>query len=542
MQVRRRTARAALATVLATTLAISLAACKGGGGASAGGGTTGVVSIGISEPQHLIPTDTTDANGGQVLAALFTPLVVFDKGGKPVPEQADAITSTDSKVWTIRIKRGYTFHNGENVTADSYLRSWNFGAYGPNGQNANPFFDKIEGYGAMNPSDKKTPVAHTLSGLKKIDDYTFQVTLSAPYSEFPSLLGYTSFLPLPTAAFDATGHIAVGFEDSIVGDGPFELRSAWAHDQSIQVERYEKFPGTKPRVGKIDFKIYQDPSTAYSDVLTNTLDVLRAVPSANLGTAAADFSTRYQHSPSSAFQFLAFPTYDAEFADVRVRKAISMAIDRDQIVKTLFAGSQTSARSFVSPIVPGYRENTCADACAYNPSAAKELYKQANGPAKVQITYNADGGHKEWVDATCGQIARNLGIKCVAQPEAKLADLLTKVRGKTPGVGMFRLGWVMDYPSMEDYLTPLYSTRGSSNYYGYSNTKFDQLVAQGAAQANADTSIKLYQQAEDILAQDLPVIPLRFQQNNFVFSTNVQNVTMDVYGYVNLTEITTSAG
>jgi oligopeptide transport system substrate-binding protein len=160
----------------------------------------------------------------------------------------------------------------------------------------------------------------------------------------------------------------------------------------------------------------------------------------------------------------------------------------------------------------------------------------------VQITYNADGGHKEWVEATCIQLNRNLGIKCVAQAESKLADLLTKVRGKTPGVGMFRLGWVMDYPSMEDYLTPLYSTHGSSNYYGYNNADFDKLVTQGAQQPSADASLKIYQQAEDILAQDLPVIPLRFSQNNFVFSTNVQNVTMDLYGYVNLTEITTSAG
>jgi oligopeptide transport system substrate-binding protein len=270
--------------------------------------------------------------------------------------------------------------------------------------------------------------------------------------------------------------------------------------------------------------------------------VLRAVPSANLATAEADFRNRYQHSPSSAFQFLAFPTYDPGFADVRVRKAISMAMDRDEISKTIFAGSQTSAHSVVSPVVPGYRENTCGEACAYNPAKAKDLYKQANGPNKLQITYNADGGHKEWIDATCRQITRSLGVPCVGQPETKLADLLNKVRGKTPGVGMFRLGWVMDYPSMEDYLTPLYSTRGSSNYYGYSNKAFDQLIAQGAAQPNADASIKLYQQAEDILVQDLPVIPLRFAQNNFVFSTNVQNVTMDLYGYVNLTEITTSAG
>lgn len=539
MQVRRLAGR----TAVATALTLSLVACSGGPGTTPGGGTAGVISIGISEPQHLIPSDTTDANGGQVLAALFTPLVVFDKGGKPVPEQAESVTTTDSKVWTIRIKRGYTFHNGEPVTSDSYLRAWQFAAYGPNGQNANGFFARIDGYAAMNPADKKAaPSARSLAGLKKVDDYAFQVTLSAPYSEFSSELGYTAFLPLPTTAFDATGHIARGFEDAIVGDGPFELRGPWAHDQSIQVRRYDKYPGDKPKIGKIDFKIYQDPTTAYSDVLTNTLDVLRAVPTPNLATAAGDFGARYQHSPSSAFNFLAFPTYDSDFADVRVRKAISMAIDRDQIVKTVFAGSQTSARSFVSPVVPGYRENTCGDACKFDPAAAKELYKQANGPNRVQITYNSDGGHKEWVEATCNQLNRNLGVKCTAQAEAKLADLLPKLRDKTPGVGMFRLGWVMDYPSMEDYLTPLYTSRGSSNYYGYSNPQFDQLVAQGAAQPSADASLKIYQQAEDILARDLPVIPLRFATNNFVFSTNVQNVTMDLYGYVNLTEITTSAG
>jgi peptide/nickel transport system substrate-binding protein/oligopeptide transport system substrate-binding protein len=524
-------------------MVLSLASCSRGPGAVTGGGTSGVVSIGISEPQHLVPPDTTDANGGQVLAALFTPLVVFDKSGKPIPEQAESITSSDSKVWTIRIKRDYTFHNGEAVTSDSYLRAWQFGAYGPNGQSANAFYDKIDGYAAMNPEKKgAAPTAKALSGLKKVDDYTFQVKLSAPYSEFPSLLGYTAFLPLPTVAFDATGHIARGFEDSIIGDGPFKLRSPWAHDQSIQLQRYTAFPGTQPKVDKIDFKIYQDLTTAYSDVLTNTLDVLRAVATPNLGTATADFGPRYQHSPSSAFQFIAFPTYDSDFADVRVRKAISMAIDRDQMVKTIFAGSQASARSFVSPVVPGYRENTCGDACKYDPAAAKDLYKQAGGPNRVQITYNVDGGHKEWVEAVCNQLNRNLGVKCVAQAEAKFADLLPKLQNKTPGVGMFRLAWVMDYPSMENYLNPLYTTRGSSNYYGYSNPQFDQVVAQGAQQPTADASIKLYQQAEDILARDLPVIPLRFGQNSYVFSTNVQNVSVDLYGYVNLTEITTSAG
>jgi oligopeptide transport system substrate-binding protein len=538
MHVRRVTARVAVAVVAAATLA----ACSGGAGGGSAGAATAAVSIGIAEPTHLIPTNTTDSAGVQVLGALFTPLVTFDKNGKPVPEQAESITTTDSRVWTVRLKKGYTFHNGEPVTSDSYLRAWNFGAYGPNGQDDNPYFAKISGYAAMNPHDPKAaPTAQTLAGLKRIDALTFQVVLSAPYSDFPSALGYTAFLPLPTAAFDATGHIARGFEDQLIGDGPFKMRDVWAHDQSIEVERYDAFPGRRPKIGKIDFKIYQDLGTAYSDALTNTLDVLPNVPTPNLATAAADFGNRYQHSASSAFQFLAFPTYDPDYANVNVRRAISMAIDRDEIVKTVFGNSQSAARSFVSPVLPGYRANTCGDACRFNPAAAKDLYKQSGGPSKLQITYNADGGHKEWVEATCNMLARNLGVKCVAQAEAKFADLLPKLKNHSPGVGMFRLGWVMDYPSMEDYLTPLYSTTGSSNYYGYSNPQFDQLVAQGSQQPTTAAAIKLYQQAEDVLAKDMPVIPLRFGQNNFVHSTSVSNVSVDLFGDVDLYAITTSA-
>jgi len=102
---------------------------------------------------------------------------------------------------------------------------------------------------------------------------------------------------------------------------------------------------------------------------------------------------------------------------------------------------------------------------------------------------------------------------------------------------MFRMGWVMDYPSMENYLGPLYSTTGSSNYYGYSNPQFDTLVAEGAAAPSPDESIKKYQAAEDILAQDMPVIPLRFAQNNFGHSTKVRNVEIDLYSRVDLTNI-----
>ncbi|MEO3742214.1 ABC transporter substrate-binding protein [Plantactinospora sp. B5E13] len=538
MQVRRLAAWTALP--LAATL--GLAACGGGG--SGESDANAVVSVQIGEPQHLIPTNTNESSGNQVLSALFTPLVKYDAQNKPYEVAAESVTSGDNKVWTVKLKDGFTFHNGEKVTADSYINAWNYGAYGPNGQGNGYFFEKIEGYDALNPADPDgegpqkapEPTAKTLTGLKKVDDLTFTVTLSKPYTEFKTILGYTAFYPLPQAAFSAPGVIKEGFEDAPIGDGPFKMKGTWQHDAKIEVERYDAYPGDKPKIQGAEFRIYQQLSAAYADVQSDNLDVIVTVPTENLSTAAADLGDRLQKSPASSFQFIGFPTYQDEFSKPEVRKAISMAIDRDEIIKSVFKDSQVSARSFVSPVVAGYRDNTCGEACEFDPAKAKAAYQAAGGPAQIKITYNGDGGHKDWVDATCNQLKANLGVDCVGTAEPKFSDLLTKVDNKQP-VGLIRLGWLMDYPSMENYLGPLYTTNGSSNYYGYSNPTFDQLVAEGAAAATPEAAITKYQQAEDILAKDMPVIPLRFGQNVFAHSTKVKNVEVDLFQVVDMTKI-----
>ncbi len=526
---------------------VGLAACGSSGGGSGGSGGTpnpsGIVSIGIGEPQHLLPSNSTDTNGNQVLVALFDPLVRYDAQNKPVEFAANSITTTNSKVWDIKLNPAYKFSNGDPVTSQDYINAWNYAAYAPNGQGTNYYFAHIEGYDTLNPANtKSTPVAKTMNGLKVISPTEFQVTLATPYADFKTSLGYTAFLPLPKQAFTSSGTIVPGFEDHLIGDGAFKMTAAgWQHNKEIDVVRTSTYGGTAvPKIGGVDFRSYGDLSTAYRDVQTGALDILPNPATADLANAQADFGDRYKHSPSSAFQFLAFPTYDKNYSNVNVRKAISMAIDRDAIIRTIFSNTQVSARSFVSPVLPGYRANVCGTPCTYDPVAAKALYTANGGPASLTITYNADGGHKEWVEATCNQLEQNLGVNCISNPVPQFADLLTQVEQKKPGIGMFRLGWVMDYPSMEDYLTPLYSTHGSSNYYGYSNPQFDQLVQTGSQQPTQDAAIKFYQQAENILAQDLPVIPLRFGQNNFVFSTFMSNVNMDLFSNVVLYNLTTT--
>jgi len=503
-----------------------------------------VVSIGIGEPKRLIPSTATESNGAEVVNALFTPLVEYDEAFRPVEVAAESITTTDNRVWTIRLRPGWRFHNGEPVTADSYINAWNAGAYGPNAHDGNYFFEKIAGYADLNPTDaRQAPKAWKLSGLVKQDDLTFEVTLNAPYVNFKSMLGYTAFLPLPLAAFGdvATNSFNPAYEQAPIGQGPFRMKGTWQHDQFIETERYPEYAGPdRPKVAGVLFKIYLQQTTQYQDLLAGQLDIVPIVPLENMSSVRADLGDRFLQAPSSTFQFLAFPTFDRKFAKVEIRRAISMALDREEIIRTIFLNSQSPARSFVSPIVPGYRPNTCGEACEFNPQTAKALFDAHGGAAavggRIEIAYNVDGGHKPWVDASCHQIRRNLGVDCVGNPQPKFAELLTMVEKKQP-VGMFRMGWVFDYPAMENYLGPLYTTTGSSNYYGYSNPEFDRLVAQGDRASTPEDATRFYQQAEDILARDMPVIPLRFDRNNSGHSTRVKSVEMDLFRRVVLSRL-----
>ncbi|GIG89561.1 peptide ABC transporter substrate-binding protein [Plantactinospora endophytica] len=527
----------------ATAIMLLAAGCSGGGDETSA--ADAVISIGLGEPQHLIPSNTTESNGAEVLAALFTPLIDFDADNKPYTVAAESVESTDNKVWTIKLKDGYTFHNGEKVVADNYINAWNHAAYGPNGNGGSYFFERIEGYkdlqskdpdGEEGPQKAPDPAAKTMTGLKKVDDLTFTVTLSEPFSGWRSVMGYTVFYPLPNAAFASEGVLKEDYEQAPIGNGPFKMKGTWQHDSKIETEAYADYAGEKPKVGGVTYKIYQEQTAQYADLMGGALDVVTQIPIENLASAPADLGDRFKTGPNSVFQFVGFPTFLPQYSKVEVRKAISMAINRKEITDNVFRGSQSPATSFVSPAVAGYRENSCGAPCTYDPAKAKADYEAAGGPKQIKITYNADGGHKAWVDATCNQLKTNLGVDCVGVGEPKFADLLTKVE-KKEDVGMIRLGWIMDYPLMENYLGPLYGTGGSSNYYGYSNPEFDNLVKQGSAAPTEDEAIKLWQQAEDILARDMPVIPLRLGQNVYGHSERVKNVEVDKFQKVEILKI-----
>ena len=214
------------------------------------------------------------------------------------------------------------------------------------------------------------------------------------------------------------------------------------------------------------FKIYQDSDAAYNDVLANNLDVTDEIPASALidDKYKSDLPDRNAQKATGAIQNVAFApaTVDPLYADPKLRQAISMAIDRETIIKQIFNGTREPATGWVSPVVDGYKADQCGEFCKFDPAKAKALYEEAGGfkGDKMTLSYNADAAHKDWTEATCNSIKQTLGVECQAVGVVDFATFRQQV-GDRKMKGMFRNGWVMDYPSIENFMTPLYGTKAA---------------------------------------------------------------------------------
>lgn len=498
----------------------------------------GSITVQLGEPQHgLVPTNTAESEGTEVLNALFAGLVDYNiDTNKPENRVAESITSADNKVWTIKIKPDYTFHNGEKVTASSFVDAWNYGANQKNAQEAIPFFDKIEGSEELAPGEGKEPTAETLKGLKVVDDTTFEVTLKVPFAQFPTMLGYNSYYPLPKAFFSDPK----AFDDAPIGNGPFMMDGKWEHNQQIKVKRYDAFPDHDgdALLDSVTFKIYEKLDTAYNDLRAGAIDITDKLPVSAMGTVQKDFPGRTTSVAESSVGYLGFPiATNPVYANPDLRKAISMAIDRKTLNEKIFSGTRPPADDFISPIIPGYRQGICGEACTYNPQAAKDLYARSGGlPGnKLEIGYNTDGGHKDWIEAVGNMLKDNLGIEVTPRPFEKFGAILDALDEKQYN-GAFRMGWTMDYPSIENYLRPIFSRiaiDNGSNHAGYVNEQFEAALAAADAK-QGDEGIAAYQAASDILLKELPYIPVFFYMSSNAWSDRVTNVRIDAQNRMRL--------
>ncbi|MEU7473392.1 ABC transporter substrate-binding protein [Streptomyces sp. NPDC044984] len=521
--------------VCAVAVALAATACGSEGGGSGDAGA--VLSASWGDPQNpLEPANTNEVQGGKVLDMIFRGLKRYDPvTGEAKDMLAERIETSDSRNFRITVKDGWTFSNGEKVTARSFVDAWNYGASLRNNQRNAYFFGYIEGYDEVHPEDGGKQRADTLSGLKVVDDRTFTVALTQKFSTFPDTLGYNAFAPLPRAFFD--DHDA--WVRKPVGNGPY-LVDSYTRGSRMALRRWAEYPGPdKARNGGVDLKVYTDSNTAYTDLMAGNLDLVDDVPAAQLKNVGNDLGDRYLNTPAGIIQTLAFPHYDDAWnkpGSAKVRTGLSMAIDREQITDTIFRGTRTPATDWTSPVLGedgGFRKGLCGKACEYRPAEARKLIEEGGGlpGGKVTITFNADtGSHREWVNAVCNSINNALDDEraCTAGPVGTFADFRGRITDREMS-GPFRAGWQMDYPLIQNFLQPLYYTGASSNDGKWSNEAFDDLVDRANRETDDATAVGLFQQAEEVVRDHMAAIPLWYQNGSAGWSERLSGVRLNPF-------------
>ena len=540
MKIRRIAGFAASVAVGALVLTACSSTPSSTSSTGSGGKSTGVITDWSSEPQNpLIPTNTSEVGGAKVLENLFAGLEYYDAKGAPKNEVADSITTKDAQTYTIKLKSGWKFTNGEAVTSKSFVDAWNYGATTlPNvpQQLLNSFFQPIEGYSDVtvpDPADSTkflAPTAKTMSGLVVVDDTTFTVKLAKAESDFPLQLGYSAFYPLPQAAYKDMA----AFGENPIGDGPYKFakKGAWQHNVAIDVVPNADYAGDRvAQNGGVSFKFYATLDAAYNDLLADQLDVLDSIPDSAYGTFQKELGNRAVNTPSAIFQSFTIPQALAHFSGAEGklrRQAISLAVNRTEITKTIFRGTRTPARDFTSPVIAGWSDSIPGnDVLTFDAAKAKDLWKQADAispwSGTFTIGYNTDGGHQAWVDAVTNSLKNTLGISAEGNPVATFGDFRTQITGRTIK-GAFRSGWQADYPGLYDFLGPLYGTGAGSNDGVYSNPQVDSLLKEGLAAMSIADANKKFDSVQEILFKDLPAIPLWYQNVTAGSSTLVSNV------------------
>ncbi|MGA5546535.1 peptide ABC transporter substrate-binding protein [Streptomyces pseudogriseolus] len=531
--------------VCAMTLALAAAGCGGGGGGS--GDSDAVLSASWGDPQNpLEPSNTNEVQGGKVLDMIFRGLKRYDpETGEAQDMLAEKIETSDSQNFTITVKDGWTFSNGEKVTAQSFVDAWNYGASLRNNQRNAYFFGYIEGYDQVHPEEGEQ-TADTLSGLKVTGERTFTVKLTQKFSTFPDTLGYNAFAPLPRAFFD--DHDA--WVKKPVGNGPYLVES-YTRGSQMSLRTWDDYPGDdKAQNGGVDLKVYTDNNTAYTDLLAGNLDLVDDVPAAQLKNVRNDLGDRYLNTPAGIIQTLAFPFYDEAWNTEdakKVRQGLSMAIDRAQITDTIFQKTRTPATDWTSPVLGedgGFQDGLCGELCAFKPDEAKKLIEEGGGlpGGKVTITFNADtGSHREWVNAVCNSINNALDNEraCTANPVGTFADFRNQITDRKM-TGPFRAGWQMDYPLIQNFLQPLYYTNASSNDGKWSNKQFDDLVNRANQETDTAKAVDLFQQAEEVVRDNMAAIPLWYQNGSAGWSERLSSVKLNPFSVPVYNEIKVS--
>lgn len=438
--------------------------------------------------------------------------------------------SEDGKVYTFHIREDAKWSNGDPVTAGDFEFAWKRLLNPDTGSSAAFLGYFIEGGEAYNNGEGSADDVK----VKAVDDKTFEVTLVSPQAYFLSVITNPAFFPInEKVATENPKWFAEA--ESFVGNGPFNL-TEWEHDSHFVMEKNDQYWDAETvKLDKIHWAIIDDTNTEYQMYQSGELDV-SDVPSELSEQLLGEAKVEDQ----AGDYFYRFNVNMEPFQNLNIRKAFAMAVDQQQIVDFVTKNGEKPAYGFVSygfadPSGKDFRE-VSGDLVKTNAEEAKALLEKGmeeegyDKLPEVTLTYSTDDTHKKIAEALQQMFKENLGV------EVKLANMEWNVFAEEQKALKFQLSrssFLADYADPINFLEN-FQTGHSMNRTGWSNEKYDQLIKDAKNEADEAKRFELMYDAEKILFEEMPIIPIHFYNQVYLYNDAVSGIVRHPVGYMEL--------
>lgn len=497
----------------------------------------GVLDINIaSEPDSIDPALNTSVDGAIMISHLFESLIRWDDDGegnavlKPGIAESWEV-SDDGLTWTFKL-RDAKWSDGKDITADDFVYSWNRLVDPATGADYEYMLDMVKGY-----DEKKLDISAP-------DPKTFVVNLSVKCPYFEEICAFPAVMPVRKDIIEAN-KTWTNSPETLVSNGAYKLEK-WEHNSTLSmVKNPEYYDQDSVKAEKLAFHLQDDQNAIYASYRSGDLDFINSVPQEEIQKLLDTKELKIK--PYVGTYFVCFNTEKEPFNDPKVRKAFSLAIDRNFIVNQVTGQGQEPATAYVPSgvydakgaegddfrTVGGDYYSINDEDYEKNIEEAKKLmeeagYKDGEGFPQIDYLYNTDENHKAIAEALQNMWQENLGVQVNLQNQDWNVFLKERKEGN---YNIARHGWIADYNDPMSFID-MWLTGGGNNDAQYKNEEFDKCVKAAKATSDPDERMENMHKAEDILiGEDNVVAPLYFYNNSYMMKPNIQGLYYTPLGY-----------
>ncbi|MEG0641676.1 MAG: peptide ABC transporter substrate-binding protein [Clostridium sp.] len=536
--IKRKLSKLLVVGLSAVLMTLSLAGC----GSSSSSDNTIVFNI-MEEEKTIDPGINDSMYASTLILNAFEGLTILNDKQMPKPGVAEKWDmSPDGKVYTFNLRKDAKWSDGKPVTAKDFAFAWKRVLTKETAAPYSGYLYCIKGAEAFFEGKAKD-----VEGIQVVDEYTLKVTLENPTAYFLQLTAFPTYMPVRE---DVVKDVAWATKpETYISNGPLTLKEWKPKDIMVYERNANYWNKTIVKLDRLEVRMIAEPTNSLNAFKTGELDYIEKPPAQEVPNLLKDGTGKqYQNIGTYMYMFNISDKMKAKnpeaykaMNDPKVRRALSLAIDRKAIVETATKGGEIPANSIIPPGIKDSKGNEFKTKEYFpvqgNVEEAKKLLAEAGYPngqgfPEIELMYNNGGGHEQVAQAAQEMLRKNLGINIkLSNQEWKVFLNTMKEKDYT----MCRKGWVADYTDPSTFLK-LFETKGENNDTGFTDPKVDAILKKAGSEIDETKRIGMYHEAEAIIMESMPVIPIYYYTDIVCINPKVKGIEKSPLGFIKFYE------